>query len=738
MVFSGRNILMASLVLTVVGTVLGGPIGGALGAILGQQVDQRLFAPKGQQGPRLSDLKLQGSSYGTRIPKLFGTVRVAGTVIWATDLRETRRQQSNGKGKPKTTYYTYSSSFAVALSARTISRVGRIWADGKLLRGASGDFKSQTGFRLYTGGEGQTVDPLIASAEGIGNAPAYRGLAYAVFEDFQLADYGNRIPSLSFEVVADEAAVAVGTIFKQLSLLGLEANCPTLLTGFSALGDSVRGVAETIGRAIPISISDTGTSIDVRETGLDAGVIAKADLGTSSDTQRVAAISLDRRSASTVPETLSIAYFDLARDYQDGLQRARRDGGARREERIDLPATLSPAAAKGLAERRLTSYWANRTKAKIRLPWRWLALGPGKIVMIQGTPETWKIVAAALDHMVVELDLERQVSLSSVPLAADPGRATAQADLVHGPTTVQLLDLPRLDDGVAAAPIVVAAASGLSAGWRRAALLVSLDGGNSWSDAGSTAAPAVMGATTTILNPGSALLLDKVNSVDVTLLNAAMQLHDADAASLLAGGNLAMIGNELIQFATAQPLGGAAYRLSGLLRGRRGTENAIGGHTINDRFILIERDTLAALDVPVGAASVRVMAVGIGDTASSPTAIVQSPGFALKPPSPVHLSAMRTVSGDTAISWKRRSRDGWRWIDGVDAPLAEERELYRLTLTPNIGSARSFDALIPSYTYLATDRAADLAAGATVMTIGLVQIGTAQPSPSASLTFSIT
>ncbi len=36
--------------------------------------------------------------------------------------------------------------------------------------------------------------------EGADNAPAYRGLAYVVFERLPLADFGNRMPQLSFEV----------------------------------------------------------------------------------------------------------------------------------------------------------------------------------------------------------------------------------------------------------------------------------------------------------------------------------------------------------------------------------------------------------------------------------------------------------------------------------------------------------------------------------------------------------
>jgi hypothetical protein len=153
---------MATIVLSAVGAIVGGPIGAAVGAVIGQQVDKIIFAPGTRQGPRLGDLALQTSSYGNAIPKLFGTVRVAGTVIWATDLKETRTRQSNGKGRGSTDVYSYSASFAVALSARPIESIGRIWADGKLLRGVAGDFKSETGFRFYNGNDGQALDPMIA------------------------------------------------------------------------------------------------------------------------------------------------------------------------------------------------------------------------------------------------------------------------------------------------------------------------------------------------------------------------------------------------------------------------------------------------------------------------------------------------------------------------------------------------------------------------------------------------
>ena len=54
-----------------------------------------------------------------------------------------------------------------------------------------------------------------------------------------------------------------------------------------------------------------------------------------------------------------------------------------------------------------------------------------------------------------------------------------------------------------------------------------------------------------------------------------MALQHAGDAALLAGANAAMLGAELIQFGRAEPLGQGRYRLSRLLRGRGGSDDAI-------------------------------------------------------------------------------------------------------------------------------------------------------------------
>jgi len=93
---------MATLVLGAVGAAVGALIGSSIGQGFDRSV---LFGPgeMTREGPRLSDTDVQSSALGTPIPRIFGTVRVAGNVLWSSGLMEERMetQQGGGKGGPR-------------------------------------------------------------------------------------------------------------------------------------------------------------------------------------------------------------------------------------------------------------------------------------------------------------------------------------------------------------------------------------------------------------------------------------------------------------------------------------------------------------------------------------------------------------------------------------------------------------------------------------------------------------
>jgi hypothetical protein len=202
---------MATLLLSAAGAAIGAGFGGtilglsgavigrAIGATIGRVIDQRILGAGSDPVDmgRIDRLRLTGASEGAPIGQIWGRMRIAGQVIWATEFTETVRRRRSGKGapKPKVNEYSYSVSLAIALCEGEILRVGRIWADGNEI--APRDLN----LRVYTGSETQLPDPKIAATEGAGHAPAYRGVAYVVIEDLELAPYGNRVPQFSFEVV---------------------------------------------------------------------------------------------------------------------------------------------------------------------------------------------------------------------------------------------------------------------------------------------------------------------------------------------------------------------------------------------------------------------------------------------------------------------------------------------------------------------------------------------------------
>lgn len=199
---------MATLALSLAGQVVGGAIGGpigatigrALGALAGSAVDGMLFEerPQPRQAAAGADIRLQGSTEGAPIPRLYGWSRVTGNIIWATALEEvtTGGESSGAKGAPQPSEpaeTTILASFAVGLCEGEVSRLGRIWADGQVLP------TEGLTLRFYRGTETQAADSLIEAKQGA-DAPAYRGLSYLVFERLPLTQFGNRIPNISVEL----------------------------------------------------------------------------------------------------------------------------------------------------------------------------------------------------------------------------------------------------------------------------------------------------------------------------------------------------------------------------------------------------------------------------------------------------------------------------------------------------------------------------------------------------------
>ncbi len=114
---------------------------------------------------------------------------------------------------------------------------------------------------MHCGREDQQPDPLIVATEGAEHAPAYRGLAYIVFEDLDLTPFGERIPQFSVEVFrSPDVARGNGAAFAPLPRDLIEAVALSPGSGeFSLATEPVRRVLDP-----GVSVAENVNSVDGR------------------------------------------------------------------------------------------------------------------------------------------------------------------------------------------------------------------------------------------------------------------------------------------------------------------------------------------------------------------------------------------------------------------------------------------------------------------------------------------
>lgn len=195
-------------------------IGTFAGALIDQNKSPSII------GPRLDDLTVQTSTYGAKIPRLYGTTAICGNIFWLENnrLKEVaKKNKSGGKGggSSASSYtYTYFATFALGLCQGPVAGIRRIWIGKTLWYDAGaiteGAVKVSTQknqyFTFYTGSDTQQPDSRMQATLGVANTPSYRGLSYIVFKDLPLKNYGNTIASLQIKVeicsaIADNAVV---------------------------------------------------------------------------------------------------------------------------------------------------------------------------------------------------------------------------------------------------------------------------------------------------------------------------------------------------------------------------------------------------------------------------------------------------------------------------------------------------------------------------------------------------
>lgn len=177
---------------------------------------------------------------------------------------------------------------------------------------------------------------------------------------------------------------------------------------------------------------------------------------------------------------------------------------------------------------------------------------------------------------------------------------------------------------------------------------------------------------------------DETNTLTVYMWNGTLS-SDTDA-NLFAGANMAIVGNEVIQFGTATLNGDGTYTLSHLLRGRRGTENFVGIHTENEEFVILE-DT-SRFEVPTSWSQYQeewyYKAITWGFTDRINGIAFTSHFRNMMPFAPALLNTSFDGSVLT-INWDRRTRSIFS-EDYTFVPESEDEEEYEVVFGHGYGS----------------------------------------------------
>ena len=255
-------------------------------------------------------------------------------------------------------------------------------------------------------------------------------------------------------------------------------------------------------------------------------------------------------------------------------------------------------------------------------------------------------------------------------------RPPASGIFLPGSTRLELLDIPILKDADDA-PGYYAAVSAFTQHWRGTVIFQSKDGGENFDELETILDEAVIGFTEDKLATGPTTVFDNTNSVIVRVIRGT--LSSVSEINILNGANAVLIGTEVLQFQTAVLNGDGTFTLSKLLRGRRGTEHAVGTHDKNDTFVMLSAGGVNRIESNADEINMlrHYRAVSNGTLLENAATVpFTDTGVALKPFSPVHIAGTRDGSLNLTTTWIRRTRVGGGWRDLSDVPLGEDTEDY--------------------------------------------------------------
>lgn len=449
---------------------------------------------------------------------------------------------------------------------------------------------------------------------------------------------------------------------------------PHILSGYLVTGgQSARSALEPLVELFDIRVVESAST--VRISAADGALPAGNEPAGGLIADPVA---VSRRAAADRPGDLRLSFFDDTANYNPGEVRARQSGDADRGAMLAVPVLADPGLAEDWVAAKLERQTGRDAGWSVFLPPSMLACEPGDVITLDG--KALRLTAGRGDA-AREMECETVMAGSGV-LAGSQSGASLEAGLPPARALVRVLDIPSLpEDGAdRGGPFVLAFADP----WHGPRTIVTRAGPGPWSVRQTMHGPGGLGELTHDLPARPPGRWDLSSICELRLVDGA--LASRSAIEVLNGANRIAIAGpdgewEILQFRDAELAGPQTYRLSGLLRGQSGSR-VLAHPAGSDVALLDGRPAVLALAEHEASLPLDIQALARDE--ALPTGGGPQAGFIahqrhLRPLSPVHPRLVRR-DGHWRLDWIRRSRvggDGWA---GLDIPLGEDRELYRVRL----------------------------------------------------------
>ncbi|MCF3642594.1 glycoside hydrolase/phage tail family protein, partial [Rhizobium sp. TRM95111] len=400
--------------------------------------------------------------------------------------------------------------------------------------------------------------------------------------------------------------------------------------------------------------------------------------------------------------------------------------------RVSLPAILHAGAASSASEAMLLDHRAGQRRLTFRLSPADLAVVPGDVVTLANGPAGRFVVTGVTEGTLREIEARSvaggdaaEAEPADTPKAARAaGSAAASAFMPE----LVLLDLPPYET---ASADTFARVGAYADPWRP--VLVSSSAANDgYAVRRRLDRPAGLGLLAEPLAAGPVGRIDRTNAAIVDLPFGG--LASVDPVAMLGGANRLAVRAangewEVLGFEMAEEVDAGRWRLTRLLRGLGGSEDAMrAGHDAGTDAVLLDGAVQAvglAAD-EAGRAFNWIAETPGAASASDPTAFAGAVRARL-PLSPVHLNAQRLASGDIALAWVRRGRiDADDWTP-EDIPLDEPFERYRVEILAGGTAVRTFETEAPHASYTAAQELADFGMSQAAIAFRVAQKGSHYP-----------